>query len=76
VAQLRDQPRRRGLLPDAHGGALKKRERELAAAREAALRNEQILSLGTLAAGAAHQLGTPLATMAVVIRELELQPWR
>jgi two-component system sensor histidine kinase RegB len=52
--------------------ALKKRERELATAREAALRNEQILSLGTLAAGAAHQLGTPLATMAVVIHELEL----
>lgn len=52
--------------------ALKSRERELAAAREAALRNEQILSLGTLAAGAAHQLGTPLGTMAVVIRELEL----
>lgn len=52
--------------------ALKRRERELAAAREAALRHEQILSLGTLAAGAAHQLGTPLGTMAVVIRELEL----
>lgn len=52
--------------------ALKSRERELAAAREAILRHEQILSLGTLAAGAAHKLGTPLATMAVVIRELEL----
>lgn len=52
--------------------ALESRERELAAAREDALRNEQVLALGTLAAGAAHQLGTPLATMAVVIRELEL----
>ena len=52
--------------------ALRSREHELAAAREAALRNEQILSLGTLAAGAAHKLGTPLGTMAVVIRELEL----
>jgi len=52
--------------------ALRSRERELATAREAALRNEQILSLGTLAAGAAHKLGTPLGTMAVVIRELEL----
>lgn len=51
---------------------LKDRERQLAAAREAALRNEQILALGTLAAGAAHQLGTPLGTMAIVIRELEL----
>ena len=52
--------------------ALRSRERELAAAREAALRNEQILALGTLAAGAAHKLGTPLGTMAVVIHELEL----
>jgi two-component system sensor histidine kinase RegB len=52
--------------------ALKVREKELAAAREAALRNEQILALGTLAAGAAHKLGTPLATMAVVLREAEL----
>lgn len=52
--------------------ALRSRDHELAAAREAALRNEQILSLGTLAAGAAHKLGTPLGTMAVVIRELEL----
>jgi two-component system sensor histidine kinase RegB len=52
--------------------ALKARDQELAAAREAALRNEQILALGTLAAGAAHKLGTPLATMAVVLREAEL----
>src|SRR5579871_2912949 len=53
--------------------ALRARDRELAAAREAALRNEQILALGTLAAGAAHQLGTPLSTMAVVVRELEVE---
>lgn len=52
--------------------ALKQRERELAAARETALRHEQILAMGTLAAGAAHQLGTPLATMAVVLHEAEL----
>lgn len=52
--------------------ALKARDRELAAAREKALKNEQILALGTLAAGAAHKLGTPLSTMAVVLREAEL----
>lgn len=52
--------------------ALKAREQELAATREAALKNEQILALGTLAAGAAHKLGTPLSTMAVVLREAEL----
>ncbi len=53
--------------------SLRERQRELAAAREEALRHEQILALGTLAAGAAHQLGTPLATMAVVLRDLELE---
>lgn len=53
--------------------ALRERERELAAAREKALRHEQILALGTLAAGAAHQLGTPLSTLAVVLREMELE---
>lgn len=52
--------------------ALKVRDRELAAAREKALKNEQILALGTLAAGAAHKLGTPLSTMAVVLHEAEL----
>lgn len=52
--------------------ALRARERELAAAREASLRNEQILALGTMAAGAAHQLGTPLSTLAVLLREMEM----
>lgn len=52
--------------------ALRHRDAALAEAREQALRNEQILSLGTLAAGAAHQLGTPLTTLAVVLHELRL----
>ena len=51
--------------------SLRRRDRELATARENALRDSQVLAMGTLAAGAAHQLGTPLATMAVVVRELE-----
>jgi two-component system sensor histidine kinase RegB len=44
--------------------ALAERETELAAARKLA-------SLATLAAGAAHELSTPLGTIAVVTRELE-----
>lgn len=51
--------------------AVKERDRALAAAREETLRNERIVALGTLAAGAAHELGTPLATMAVVTTELQ-----
>ncbi|QWT47302.1 HAMP domain-containing histidine kinase [Azospira inquinata] len=51
---------------------LRQRDQELAKIREQVLRHEQILSLGTLAASAAHKLGTPLSTMAVVLREMEL----
>jgi two-component system sensor histidine kinase RegB len=52
-------------------GSIRVRDRQLAAARERALRDEQVLALGTFAAGAAHELGTPLATIAVLSRELE-----
>jgi two-component system sensor histidine kinase RegB len=51
--------------------SIRARDRELAAARERALRDEQVLALGTFAAGAAHELGTPLSTIAVLTRELE-----
>ena len=47
------------------------REAELARARAAAVRSEKLASLATLAAGAAHELATPLSTIAVVARELE-----
>jgi two-component system sensor histidine kinase RegB len=51
--------------------SIRDRDRDLALAREQALRNEQIIGLGTLAAGAAHELGTPLSTMAVIAGELQ-----
>lgn len=51
--------------------SIRNRDRELSEAREHALRNEQIIALGTLAAGAAHELGTPLSTMAVITGELQ-----
>jgi two-component system sensor histidine kinase RegB len=51
-------------------GALALRERELADARAAAARNERLAALTTLAAGAAHELSTPLATIAVTAREI------
>lgn len=50
--------------------ALRERERELAQARERQLRDERVIALGALAAGAAHELGTPLSTMAVVNGEM------
>lgn len=51
--------------------AVRDRDQQLAQAREAVLRNERIVALGMQAAGAAHEMGTPLSTMAVVIGELQ-----
>jgi len=50
---------------------LRFQERNLADARESALRDERVVALGTLAASAAHDMGTPLGTMAIVTHELE-----
>lgn len=51
--------------------AVRSRDETLARVREEILRNERIVALGTQAAGAAHEMGTPLSTMAVVIGELQ-----
>ena len=51
--------------------SLRARDRSLAQAREESLNNERLVALGTLATGTAHELGTPLATIALVARELK-----
>jgi two-component system sensor histidine kinase RegB len=61
--------------------AVRERDETLARVREETLRNERIVALGIQAAGAAHELGTPLSTLAVVIGELKrdqavLPEWR
>jgi two-component system sensor histidine kinase RegB len=53
-------------------GALAERDRELEETRVVAARREKLASLATLAAGAAHELGQPLGTIAIVAKELEL----
>jgi len=50
---------------------LGQREAELAAAEAARARNDQLAELGVLASTAAHELGSPLATIAVIAKELE-----
>lgn len=52
--------------------ALEARERALQEARRLAARQERLASLTTLAAGAAHELATPLGTIATAAVELEL----
>jgi two-component system sensor histidine kinase RegB len=54
--------------------SIRERDSRLATAREQALRDERVVALGALAAGAAHELGTPLATIAVLVGELEHDP--
>lgn len=51
--------------------ALAQRQRELDEAKDRASRSEHLASLTTLAAGAAHELSTPLGTIALAARELE-----
>ncbi|MGL4464121.1 MAG: ATP-binding protein [Planctomycetia bacterium] len=46
-------------------------EEELTLAGERKARSEKLEALATLAAGAAHELSTPLSTIAVVARDLE-----
>lgn len=61
--------------------AVRERDEKLARVREETLRNERIVALGMQAASAAHEMGTPLATLSVVIGELRhetdaLPEWR
>ncbi len=50
--------------------ALRRQEQIVAQRREEGMRDQQLLAVATQAAGAAHELGTPLATMSVLLKEL------
>jgi len=52
------------------GRTLREQERMLATVREQKLRDERLVALGALAVGTAHELGTPLATIAVLASEM------
>ena len=50
---------------------LQQQQAALSEAREQVMRDEQLVALGTLAASTAHELGTPLSTMALLLEELD-----
>ncbi len=49
---------------------LKQRELDIAEAKQRELRDQQMVTLGTLAAGTAHDLGTPLASLAIIAGDI------
>ena len=49
---------------------VREQQTELNRRREHALHNEQLLAVATLAAGTAHELGTPLSTMIVLLDDM------
>lgn len=50
--------------------ALRQQDKQVAEWREEGLHDQQLLAVATQAAGAAHELGTPLSTMSVLLKEL------
>lgn len=51
--------------------AMLKQQKQIQLMREKHLQDEQILGLGIMSASAAHELGTPLSTMAIIIDDLQ-----
>lgn len=56
------------------GRNLRKGEAQLAHLRQRAAEEEHIIRMGLLATGAAHELGTPLATLAVILGDWRHMP--
>ena len=53
---------------------LTRREAHLAALRQRAVEEEHVVRMGLLASGAAHELGTPLASLAVTLGDWRREP--
>ncbi len=55
-------------------GNLRERDIRLAALRQQNIEEEHIVRMGLLASGAAHELGTPLATLSVILGDWRRMP--
>ena len=55
-------------------GGLRARDARLAEARTQAAEKEHIVRIGTFASGAAHELGTPLSTLSVILGDWRRAP--
>ena len=53
---------------------LRQRDSRLADMRQRATEEEHIVRMGLIATGAAHELGTPLATMSVILGDWQRMP--
>jgi two-component system sensor histidine kinase RegB len=56
------------------GGILRERDARLAELRQRAVEEEHIVRMGLLASGAAHELGTPLSTLSVILGDWQHLP--
>ncbi|HEY0293094.1 MAG TPA: ATP-binding protein [Hansschlegelia sp.] len=56
------------------GRNLRERDARLAALRQQAAEEDHIVRMGLLASGAAHELGTPLSTLAVILGDWRRMP--
>ena len=54
--------------------ARQQQQKEIQQLREQQLKNEQLIGIATLAAGTAHEMGTPLMTMNMILDDIAQQP--
>ena len=54
--------------------ARQSQQHEIQQLREQQLKNEQLIGIATLAAGTAHEMGTPLMTMSMILDDADQQP--
>merc|ERR1712034_34987 len=62
------------LLVTRIGRNLSDRDAALATARQRAAEEDHIVRMGLLASGAAHELGTPLSSMSVILNDWQRMP--